>query len=165
MFEVKKRVNICTRKLIHLCMLLSLSHGEGGALAFLSLLSLHVRVYHVWIHVCMYVPTVFLCVCVWKKRLQWEKKQPAAQQKAEIHVAAHPATKYNYGIKIIFREKAQKDQKFLRKAQKDQFSFDIFFRCLLMKSSISNFQHFSSSFHNFFSLNDNIKNLQNYIYF
>ena len=40
-----------------------------------------------------------------------------------------------------------------------------FFRCLIIKPSISNFQHFSSSFHNFFSINDNIKNLQNHIYF
>ena len=73
-------------------------------------------------------------------------------------------TAIGYCEKIRKEKKHKKTKNFCEKHKKTNFH-STFFCCLLMKSSISNFQHFSSSFHNFFSLNDNIKHLQNYIYF
>ena len=63
------------------------------------------------------------------------------------------------------REKSHKHQFLLLKSQKHHFWIDILFRCLHITTSISNFQHFSSSFQIFFPINDNFTNLWNHIYF
>ena len=69
------------------------------------------------------------------------------------------------GIQFKKREKTQKHQFLLQKSQKHHFWIDILFLCILMTTSISNFQRFSSSFQIFFSINDNFTNLWNHIYF